>query len=317
MINLSKDPVTGKTIVFINASALKQSSCFLRLFRVVAEGYRGLCNFNDVEFGQAFHLFAKTMAETNGDLAASLAVARKYFKETPMLINPKKKHLDDLRLCSVLTEYWINKKKTDDFEIFSADGKPAVEVYFKNRYYEDEYFIVYLVGTIDKIGKFERGCNAIGDYKVTSAWDTNEFFLSHELGCQLRFYVFNLLLYARQNPDHFIAEIAKKPIGAFIEGIFLKSKDVTEFKRSRIFFFDEEDLDEFRKMLDLVIGKILWHIREEKTPPREGILNGSCGGGFKLCNFYSVCNAPNEIAREHILRDCFKQEVYNPLRNEV
>lgn len=310
-----------KRIIRVNASLLKQSTCFLRVYRLGIEGYKSPCQTNDIEFGSAGHLFLSEMAKSKGDLPASLCKARDYFKDTPMLINPQKKYLDDLALSSACVQYWSHLQREDTFKILVDDkGEPAVEVTFDNKYYEDEQFEVRLQGTIDKIGKFDNGCFALGDYKFTSRpWGSDvkrkmeDYFKQHEMGCQLRFYLYNILLKAKNEPSELLSEITKRQVGCFIDAIFTSPSEAAEFKRSRIFFFSLEDMQEFENMLKGFVMTLLTILKQDTIPPRHGVLNGACAGGYKPCQFIDVCNAPSEVAKQHVLKNNFKQEPYMPI----
>lgn len=312
-----------KKIIRINASALKYATCFLRFYRICIQGYKSPLNTNTIEFGSAGHLFLSMMAVTNGNLAISLVAARKYFAETKMEIDPKKKYLDDLKLCSVCVAYWSHLQNTDQFKILTNElNEPAVEVTFSNKFYEDENYIILLEGTIDKIGKFDGGAFALGDYKFTTLpYETGvyrqrkmaEYFKQHEMGTQLRFYRYNIELKAKLEPSPLLDEITKRPIGCFIDAIFTSSAE-QEFKRSRIFFFPDEDMLEFENMLKAFCSLVITILKQDTLPPRHGVLNGACAGGWRPCNFIDVCNAPDDIAREHVLHNNFIQAEYLPIK---
>lgn len=346
-----------KRIIRINASALKNATCMLRFYRICIQGYKSPVNTNVIEFGSAVHLFLANMAITNGDLASSLALARKYFLDTPMIIDYQKRYLDDQLLCNVCVQYWGHIQKTDSFKILTqevdacptckgtrevlepatqtvvpcflcgATGmykhmEPAVEVTFSNKFYEDDQFIVLLEGTIDKLGQFDRGAFALGDYKTTSIpWGGDrrtkmeEYFRGHEMSPQLRFYRYNVELKARLEPSSLFTEITKRPIGCFIDAIFTSSNEV-EFKRSRIYFFPDEDMQEFVNMLQGFVFMVITILKQDTLPPRHGVLNGACAGGWKPCQFIDVCNAPGDIAREHVLKNNFIRSEYLPIHEK-
>lgn len=315
-----------KQTIRINASALKNATCLLRFYRIVIQGYKRGINSNSIEFGSAGHLFLSQMAITKGDLAKSLSMARDYYRVTPMVIDPTKKYLDEIKLCGTCVTYWQHLQNEDTFKILDSNEGPAVEVTFSNKFYEDDEYIILLEGTIDKIGKFDNGCFAIGDYKFSSIWGSSyedkkrkmiQYFKTHELGCQLRFYLFNLLLKANNEPEgSILKEVTKRQVGCFIDAIFHHGKDASEFKRSPIFFFSPEDMHEFEHMLKGFCANLISVLKMKSLPPRHGVLNGACGGGFHLCDFFNVCAAPSDIAREHILKNDFKQAEYLPIHEK-
>lgn len=313
----------NKKIIRINASALKNATCMLRFYRICIQGYKSPVNDNVIEFGSAVHLFLAQMAITNGDLVTSLAKAREYFQETKMVINYQKKYLDDQTLCNVCVQYWGHIQKTDNFKILSDEkNEPAVEVTFSNKFYEDEQFIVLLEGTIDKMGQFDKGCFALGDYKTTGLpWnkgnrkaDIEAYFRGHEMGPQLRFYRYNIELKAKSEPSELLSKITERPIGCFIDAIFTSSSEAAEFKRSRIFFFPDEDMEEFVNILKGFVATVITILKQDAEPPRHGVLNGACAGGWRPCSFIDACNAPGKIAEAHVLKNNFIQSEYLPIK---
>lgn len=304
-----------KKIIRINASALRKASCMLRFKRTVIDGYRKELNDVAVEFGSAIHVFPRIMFETGGDFGAAMHAARKYFEHAKYNVNVKKKYLNTAYLFQVLPALWQWHQDKNDYDVLqTADGKPSVEITFSNKYFEDDNYIVYLEGTIDMLGKFkgQYGAYAIGDWKSTSSWSWLDYLTSYELSTQLRFYLFNLHLHVENNPDSFLAAITKLPIGVFINGIFLNGADKYGFERSPIYFIKSEELQEFKGLLDSFIKRLLASMNDDS---REGLINGSCYGAFGKCEFFSVCNQPGNVAREHVLKSNFKQAEYTPLRN--
>jgi hypothetical protein len=313
---------TTKRIIKIDASALKNASCMLAFYNTVVEGYTTELNNNDVEFGSAVHLFIKIMFETDGNFATAMKAARNYYENKKMIVKYQKKYLDVLHLCKTCTDYWFwLQNKGSDFQVLvnPTTGIPAVEITFSIKYYEDDYVIIYLEGTIDKLGKFINGCYAIGDYKTTSSRDAMEYFIAYRASTQLKFYLFCIKLYAQQNPGSMIAEACKVgQIGAFIDGVFLNGKDKTDFHRSEIFFFKDEEMATYKILLDQKITKLVEHIRDNTIPLPEGMLTDTCSkpensvGGAWRCRFWNACTQPDSIARQHVFNHHFVKRPYEP-----
>jgi len=105
-----------KIIINLNASALKESACRLRLFRLVHQGWTGtggLSN-NDIEYGSAFHLFMSEMKRTSGNYAHSLQAAEvRYSGE--MRVKPAKKYLTTSHLMRTCMDYWEQWVMKDEF----------------------------------------------------------------------------------------------------------------------------------------------------------------------------------------------------------
>lgn len=307
-----------KKIIRINASSLRRAACKLNWYRTVVQGYKKGNTTNTMEFGSAIHVFCHQMFLTSGDIGVAMHAAKNYFERTPMIVEKQKKYLNVVHLMKILPDLWSWYQDKGDFDVLmTGDNKPAVEITFSNLYYEDEEVAIYLEGTIDKLGKFkgQYGAYAIGDWKSTSSWNVNEYLSGYELSTQLRFYFFNLKLYAQLNPDSQIATICKLPVGAFVDGIFLNGEAKTQFERSSIFFFKQADIDEFRKILDAFIFSMLPYIKSETLPDREGMINFACTAQYGKCDFFNVCAAPDDISRDFLLKDGFVQTEYTPLRN--
>jgi hypothetical protein len=203
-----------------------------------------------------------------------------------------------------------------------CDGKglraqPLVEQTFEIKVYEDDDLIIYVAGTMDKLGKIKNGCYAIGDYKVTSSWDIAKYLKPYALSTQLRLYHWAVKEMGKQNPDSLLAEVANTRVGTFIDGIFIKSKTETLFKRSIVHQFKDEDITEFARLLDEQVHRLVRIWKRWKQfqiePDREGTINGECMSPFG-CMYFDVCAAPDSIARVHLLRNNFKQKEYNPFK---
>lgn len=310
-----------KRIIRIDASSLKTAACMLAFYRTVIDGYKYPVNNNDMEFGSAGHIFLKYMCETKGNVGIALPKSREYFETTKMVVKKQKQYMDSMHLMKVMLSYWEWLRVNDNFEILlRPDGKPAVEVTFSVKYYEDDNVIILLEGTIDKLGRFKNGCYAFGDYKFTSSRDIPIFFQGFELSTQLKFYYMCLHMYAEQNPNSFIAEICSNKVGAFIDGIFLNGKDSTEFHRSRIFFFEEPEITLYKNMMKEKIFRLLNHVVANEEPYPEGMVTDTCSkpenssGGSWRCRFFKACAAPDKIAADFMLKNEFVKADYEPLK---
>lgn len=305
-----------KQIFRIDQSALKHSLCMLDFYRLVVLGLRYPINNNDTEFGTAIHLFIKVMYESGGNFNEAVTRALKYFRNTPMNTKWNKKYMNDKHLLATCLNYWQMYLTKDDFEILSVNGKPAVELTFSNKIYEDDNYIIYLEGTIDKFGRIKNGCYAIGDYKSTSAFEQKEFLESFELKTQGRFYLHNLKLFAANNPDSVLNEVMRRPVGFFIDAIFLNGLAKTEYARSRVYMFKEEDMIQYGLLLDGFIKKFVdvlnYHRRTGAEPLPDGKLTDACSANFG-CSFQRLCTAPDDIAKDLIMKKDYITKPYMPL----
>lgn len=323
----------SKRIVEINldASALKESACKFRLKRIVLDGFREKLNYNDTQYGSAFHLFVKVMYHTAGDFGEAILAANNKFSE-PCNIREGKKHLTELHLNKTCIDYWNHFKKNDQFEVMTLDGKPAVEVDFRFLYYIEEttdtIYQVYLCGTIDAIGKFNKGCYAFKDYKTNSLWKINKnggtkqvyvdaeirnYFKQYELSCQLRFYAYCLRLYAQLCKNEELKKILSNPMASFIDGIFLSPKDPTQYHRSPIRIYEEKELTSFGRSLDGVVKQLVWLAQHPEYEEMDGIVCGACNENKFPCKFWRLCETNSAEVREFLFKDKFKVEPYNPM----
>jgi len=309
-----------KKTIRINASGLKKSACDLAFWRTVIEGYKSKHQYNDVEFGSAVHLFLKNMFTSNGNIGAALHEARKYFEDSKPLIRRDKEYLTMMHLMTVCTTYWQwLQDNQSDFELFTKeDGTPAVELTFSNLFYEDDDYRVLLEGTIDRLGKYKgaQGQTCFRDYKTTSSHKIDKYLSGYELSTQMRFYLFNLQLHAKLNPDSFLAGISRRPIGCAIDGVFLGGADKTTFKSSRIMTYSAYDMDEMREQLTEFVGSIIMYLKAGILPLRQGILNGACNLVFGECEFANACKQPDKVSANHIMKQQFNQVEYRPLRED-
>lgn len=315
----------SKKIIRLAASSLKESACDYRLYMIVIEGYCDILPMNDTQYGTAVHKFISQMYLTGGNLMEAYKAAKIEFHK-PSEPRDKKAYLTEAHFTKTCFDYWQEFLQKDDFELLINDATnlPLVEVTFEIKIYEDENYIVYLNGTIDKIGKFKNGCYAIGDYKTTSSWDIKNYFTQYELSTQLLTYLYALKKMGEQHPQSILGHINQFPVGAFIDGIFLKSAKETTFKRSEVFYLDrkhkEELLAEYEKQLMIKATDLVKTVETGFMPSKNGLLNGACANGYgtsspmgALCRFFQVCACKDDIARAHVLKNNFQKKEYHPL----
>ncbi len=330
-----------KLLVMLDASSLSNSSCILRLFNIVVEGYKPKLENNDVCFGTAFHLFRKIFREKGEEgLAEGINVAKKYFLETPMREKPNKKYLNTtflMKVCLGYAEKYAKdsfkpirvkvKKKIEGSDNFDPGDRrdfieieePLLEIKGAFPYYVDDDIEILMAFTIDEIGKQENGIVSIMDAKTTSMWDIKSYFQSFELSPQLRFYKWALFKYAKAFPESFIGKLCDDIIGCQIDGIFYKGADKdVEYKRSDVMLFsDDPRMEEFESLIDSKVRKLVIKIKDWKnrgfTPMREGMLNGSCETKYGKCDFFQSCAAIDKETRNVILDYNFIKKHYNPL----
>jgi PD-(D/E)XK nuclease superfamily len=326
-----------------------------------AGGYREKLHGPELVYGIGLHKFIDIAYKTNGNLQLARKHGLKLFNEIPTREHPKKPWLRDqghlttvcfnlwndyvveennFQLIELVLPCWLckgtgiaNPQEGSTLECVPpcphCKGEkmllqPATEVTFSIKYYEDDYIIVNLCGTIDKIGKFKNGCYAIGDWKTTGTWDNTGYFQQYELSRQLRMYSLALKLMAAMHPDSVLGQLGRTQVGCFIDAVFLdKDPNKTEFIRSDVIPIKPHELDAFQMTLDDQIKRLSNAVKTGYTP-KEGIINGSCikwqsvsEKNFVKCWRWDACKSPDNVAEVLLKRD-FTRVQFNPLKyNEV
>lgn len=212
----------------------------------------------------------------------------------------------------------LEKEVVDNTNCSKCNGTcliegPATEITFRIHLYEDDFIIVYLCGTIDRIGKFRNGPFAIRDWKNTTYWNKDEFLSEFELGRQLRVYTLACKLMAEREPTSILGKIGSTNMGAMIDALFVKKEpNDNEYVSSSIMQFGPKDMSEFREQLHRFCARLSIHVQNNDFP-REGILNGACVKRFGKCRFFNVCKASNDIIAANLLKRDFKRKMYDPL----
>lgn len=342
-----------KTIVRLNASSLVLSKCKLAWHRTIIEGYKEPTVGASLIYGVAVHKYIDIMFKSNGRMDLARAAALKAFR-VPKYNNSSSKYIEDEQhLMATCYNVWEDLiLKDNSFEIiqlnsncWKCDGagilyndacldskvcpecedhkqlmQPATEVTFEIPYFEDDTIIVYLCGTIDKIGKFKNGCYAIGDYKTTSSWKKDEYLEKYEMAAQLKFYVLSLKLMAQKYPESILGKIGATTVGAFIDAIYLKpSPSDISYSRSDVFQFKQETMDAFQHLLNRSIISLSSAIKDGSYKLKEGILNGACINinEYGKCPFWNVCKAQDDNISEILLGRDFIKKTYDPLHHNA
>ncbi len=311
----------------LDSTVLGTSGCILNLKRSVlgeivdgkaTGGYREKLNGASMVYGIAVHKFVDTMYKTGGHYPTARAEAEKAFL-IPKLESRKSAWLSDPKhLITTCFNLWTNYIEVEgSFDLLLLGEKPATEITFSIPFYEDDVIKVNLCGTIDKVGKFKNGCYAIGDWKTTSQYDTDNYFTQYEMSRQLRIYTLACKLMAEREPESTLGRIGSTNMGAFIDAVFLKVKpNDTTVKRSDVFTYSDADVAAFRRTLEQKCMDISRAIQSDYFP-KEGILNGSCEGKWGKCKFWNVCSHNDQVAEVLLKRD-FIQWNFSPLNyNEV
>lgn len=302
----------------LDASALRESSCILRLHRIIVDGYRQEVVSSDMVYGTAFHHYRKRYEETN-ELMPSIHEAIEIYTDTPKYTKKNKVFMDNIHLKLTCLDYHNNWSNLDLYDtVKSPTGVPLTEQKFSVPLYIDDEVELLGCGTIDAIVRHRlEGFYAVKDYKTTSIWDAKKYLNQYRLSTQLMFYVYILYKYGEAYPNGLIGEITCKTVGAFIDGIFLASGKGAVFERSEVYFWEKscKKLKEFESGLYRVIDRI---VKAVKSPDselyREGMLNSSCEKVYGACNFFDACCSDDSETEQMILDNNFIKKQYNPLQ---
>ncbi len=314
----------SKLVINIDSTSLGSSGCLRSFYLTVlgevnegvsSGGYREAVQGASLVYGIAVHKFIDLMYKT-GNFKTAIDTAKTAFLSTPTSEPPKGKSYlcDPMHLTSVCYYVWEEHiKKEDSFELMELNGKPATEITFFLPYYEDDFCVVNLCGTIDRLGKIVNGCYCIRDWKTTSAWDNNGYFQQYELSRQLRMYTLALKLFSEKEPQSTLGKVGSNILGAAIDAIFLDAKvNETKVNSSIVYRYDAKELVKFRALLDKQIAKIVEAAKLGVLPLKEGVINGACMTVYGKCKFWNICATNDNVGRVLLKRD-FKQWQHDPL----
>lgn len=338
----------NKTIVRVDASALKESGCEWRFDAIVNGGWREKGNFNDTVYGTATHKYLSTMEESGGQFDEAVRAALRIWRKGGFKVRNKKDHLNENHLISTCFDYWqYLQTKQSEFKLLqnpnatcwkcggsgfvtedvdhntatacpacAGKGKreqPVVEVKFSIPWEITDTYEAYIEGTIDRVGKINNGCYCVRDYKSTSSWNPMAFLAGFLSSPQLKLYLWAIRQEAlRENSP--LAMLRGQRMGAAIDGIFLKSSKETEFKSSDVFFFSPKQDEEFELLLRYKMEQIKSYALNMIIPNRTGKITGLCHTLFP-CKFHSVCHALDEKVGDFVLKSNFNQRPYEPLHH--
>jgi hypothetical protein len=303
-----------RTKILLSATALGAGNCGLAFYRKVVKGYRPPQMSPRVRYGIAGHKFIDVVYKT-GDLRLAKQAAEKAFT-LPVFEQKSTEHLCDFKhLFRTASDIWFGWIADDqNFQvILDGDGKPLTEQTFQIPFHQGAYVDIDLVGTMDKIGKFNGGVYAIGDWKFTSSWDNKGYFKQYELSRQLKMYRLATRLEAQRNPESVMGKLGlEKNLGLFIDAIFL-TPEASRVERSRIMNPSWEDISDFEAALRR------WCVTLDSkfgggtiSYMKEGEVTGACEGKWGKCDFWNVCAAP-KLATEVMLNANFQIKNWNPL----
>lgn len=301
------------TIINLSQSAFGYNGCILELARTVIDGYYHTPSSNIV-YGEAIHKYRHIMFQTGGHIPTARDEAIKTFNQLKT-DNRKSQHLSDQNhMLTTAFNFWeLFVKQDTDTEYVLLNDKPATEVSFSIKYYEDDYILINLCGTLDGIAKIKGGCYIITDLKTTSSWDKKGYFGTYKLSRQLRYYILALKLMAKLHPSSILGQIGATNVRARVDGVFIKpAPNENVYSSSEVFPINDNDVEDFRKTVDHKIYELSLAVKNNYFP-KQGILNNSCIGKWGMCQFSDVCAAGSKEIEKILLERDFKKKPFTPL----
>jgi len=318
----------NKITINLDSTVLAASGCIrhliLRTIGTLDEqgqpsgGYKEHSQGVKLVYGICVHKFIDVMYKTGGNYGEAAKGCIEMYNSLSIIHDKKSAHLSDTKhLLTTCYGVWAFVEGSSDFEVIMLGDKPATEITFSIPYYEDDFIVINLCGTIDRIGKIQGGCYCIRDWKTTSSWDNQGYFKSYELSRQLRIYTLACKKMAKLHPESILGQIGATNMGAMIDAVFIKPlANSNVIRSSSIFQYKDKELSDFEETLQVVCQRLSVAV-QKKYFPKEGIINGSCEQRFGKCCFWNVCSADESVSHILLKRD-FKTHNFNPLAyNEI
>lgn len=313
--------------IMLDPSAIKESACILRLYRMVVLGLTHGVNSSDIEFGSAFHSYRKRYVELqfegnytdNPDLLHFLAMkeAYAYWNGTKMFVKKDKDYLNKTYLEQTCEGYQSHyAKHGTEYEIATIAGKPLLELRLSYPYYvaPEGDIEVILCGTVDKVVRHRKfGFYAIADYKTTAVWNKQKFFEGYRMSTQMVAYKYILKKMGELYPNSELSKMTEFNMPAVIDGIFHGKSKPAEFEMSEPLWYSEDMMEEFEFGLQRIVGRLVEAIRDNRKLFREGMLNAGCEKIYGACNYFNACSAPNKEEEMLIINNKFVRRPYSPL----
>lgn len=309
---------TGRDIVFVDASGLKDTGCFRKFYWSCVKGFR-IADGADVydlkiEYGTAFHKFLELWYRGVAFDEATKAAQVYYDKilvATPWALQSEYEFRSMTHLIKSIEAY--AKQYPREYDGLKAQ---ATEQKFCFPFWKNDRITIMLCGTIDFVGTY-HDIPVICDHKTTASYVTKNYFDQYELGIQTMFYswIWNYL-----NKDK------EKFRGAVVNGIFVKKPtdkaaklgqfDGVKFERSRLFEYTDAQMRFFSTWMNSKMH-LIQHYLSAPLENQPAFFESNydltfCKTPFGQCKFYNVCKSPPS-AQQSILKNMFQPSTYMPL----
>jgi len=316
---IAKIEAGGQQVLFIDASSLKELSCYRRFYWNTIEGYRtpheSMPNLK-IEYGTAYHRYLENWYSGQPHEVSRTAATTYYqsiLEKNPYALESDYEFRTIDHLIKSIDYYAeIYPRNVDSLK---AD---AVEQKFAFPFWQNKHYVIMLCGTIDLRGTY-CGIPIITDHKTSSANASKQalidnFFLEYEMSIQTMFYswVHNRLM----------GWPADKFIDVMINGIFIKSTtkkareadmfDGVKLARSKPISYSQEQMQNFEQWLKRQLDYIALNLDAGLDMSKDYNL-AACKGAFGLCKYFHVCKQPSAI-QQMLLKSSFNREKYSPLQ---
>lgn len=317
-MTITQDPSDGIIRIYFDASALKDSSCFRKIYWTVVKGYKTekkIINY-PIAYGNACHKFAERHY-CGVDLAENLELTRKYYEPYHDSIQYSEetefrtlKHLNNV--CKKYAQTFPTEH--DCIQVVRINEVPLVEQQFAFPVWksEDGKIEVILCGTIDMVADYQ-GTRVFIDHKTTTSWYKEGYFKQYQMNVQMQLYSWALKKIL--GTSYYLSCVVN---GWFIKKPTDKSEkmgvfDGVKFERSNIIDYSEEQMAQFEGWLSYKLGSILAFFKENKLEEMSKHLDYTACNNYGLCKFFDVCRLKPSV-QEDVLNSKFTTIPYEPLK---
>ncbi len=302
----------GRYTLRLNSSLLKTADC---LRQVMYRAFYGLSKPSDMwkaDYGSAVHRALQSYygnrrleGKEHGQVVAEARQAGlDYYAD---VFVPEDDWRNTAHLSATLNGYF-KEYASDELEVELVGDKPQLERTFEILYYEDEFCMVYIVGTVD-MSAIWQGSRVMVDTKTTGRWQytgnpekwLETFSLSNQLG---------IYKWADQKQGK-VAE------NCLINGVLLFPKKPSVFVR-RLFPITDEHVACVMRGVDKHVKELVrdlkWMVNGHDSsvfPFDKNTTQCECHFG---CPFTILCLANNPMHEAELITSGFDRKMYDPRR---
>ena len=314
--------------IFIDASLLKDGSCFRRIWWRAALNRQPEYRRDNYKlaFANALHYFMESYYK-DFSVKDSIIKAINYYKPWEEKIQTWsnfefRSTTNLMKICKTYAKLY--PRDVNDLVPLSNDkGEPTVEYKFSVPYFitPNGLYQIFLCGTLDIIAAYQGYKMLLVDHKTDSfAGKTEEtrqnFFDSYEMNIQTMFYSW---MYKRELALDFYPPV-------MINGIFPKKPTVKAadenrfdgviFQRSPIIEYSNEQMENFQKWLVRKLGLItefVCALSNDKDEGSDVYELAACNVNYgRMCEYFNICKLPEKFHKAQ-LENKYVEEQYNPL----